>query len=242
MLATWAGTVSAADHAHDQASCGACHGGATPTAQGCVSCHQPGAETELARVFHARADADCLACHVFHEPTRFKAGEQTFTASLDDPATREHCRSCHAPGARLDRIDAAHREAAELVYHDDRIDLARLSPSEGCLLCHEDGGGAVEVATTRRPPRFRAHASHPFGIRVTPGQGRGDGKIRDRLDHRLELPRGQIECQTCHSLPAATVDLLVPFATPEALCLGCHQLGDTPPVLPPSPLALAGTR
>lgn len=242
LLATWIGPAAAGDHAHDQARCGGCHVGAVANAQRCLSCHQPSVATDLGRVFHVRSSTDCLACHVFHQPSRLKAGDRTFTVSLDDPATREHCRSCHAPGVRLEAIDPAHREAAALVYHDDRIDLAQLSPSEGCLLCHEDGGGASAVATTQRPPRFRAHASHPFGIRVFPGQGRGDGKIRDQLDHRLSLPRGMIECQTCHSLPAATVDLLVPFATPEALCLGCHQLGDTPPTLPPSPLALADTR
>jgi predicted CXXCH cytochrome family protein len=47
--------------------------------------------------------------------------------------------------------------------------------------------------------------------------------LRWKLDPRIRLFDGRIECQTCHLLGAGTDDLLVEFERKYDLCLGCHE-------------------
>jgi predicted CXXCH cytochrome family protein len=242
--------------AHRSARCGDCHGGeafaspempragltAAAITQRCEACHDElRPQGDGARAFHDGSTRACIACHRFHDPSVLRAGDHEFAATIADARLQAHCRACHQPGVRLGRIDGAHRFAAEVVYHDDARDLAGMSPSDACLLCHGTSGHAL--AMPGDGPEIIAintHASHPFGIRFTPGQGRGDGKIRREIDPRLSLPEGRIECVTCHAITSGTKDLLVPFDDPYALCLGCHQVGDETRV--EGPLALAGDR
>ena len=57
------------------------------------------------------------------------------------------------------------------------------------------------------------------------GSGRGQNKIRQTLDERIELFDGRIECQTCHSMASQTKYLLADFESATALCQGCHEHG-----------------
>lgn len=241
---------------HDQARCGDCHGGgafasadmprsglaAAAVTGRCQACHDGSRPAgDGGRAFHGRADRACIACHCFHDPSTLRAGDREFTVAMGDPGLQAHCAACHQPGTRLGPIDAGHRFAAEAVYHDDSRDLARMSISDACLVCHGTSGTALAMPEDGPEAiAINTHASHPFGIRFTPGQGTGDGKIRRDIDPRLPMPKGRIECVTCHSIAGGTKDLLVPFDDPYALCLGCHQVGDDARV--DGQLALVGDR
>ena len=207
-------------------------------AERCRDCHGNMSGPDRADdPFHARAGRSCLQCHSFHEPTALRIGDQVVAMNLSDATTRDHCRGCHRPGADLSRLDDGHRAAAAVVYHGGRFDLAALSPSDGCLLCHERGRSDVSLPADVPPaPRFHTGASHAYGIPVVPGQGSGPRRIRDPIDPRLTLPGGRMECLTCHQLTGGAHSLLVPFEDPYAMCLGCHQVRQQ------DPLTVAATR
>jgi len=216
-------------HAHARLACGTCHTGGTLVGgvdvdRHCLACHAGKLEFSRTRTtFHDQGDRHCGTCHVFHRPERLHVGDREFSYSFGDATVQDQCRSCHASGSFRD-VDAAHREAADVVYHTDRFDLGAMSPSQACLICHGRDGEGLLDGLTSRPPRFDTHATHPFEVGVQPGSGRGAARIRDRIDPRLPRPGGRIACQTCHDLTAGRVDLLVPFDDPYALCLGCHRL------------------
>ncbi len=244
LLAAVPGVVfaEAGPGAHDQVRCGDCHGGgayrkaavqaagpvAAAVSRRCAGCHDGIAPIgDGGHAFHGQANRSCTECHSFHETDRLRAGDREFKVPLGDPGVQAHCQACHQPGTPLSLIDPGHRFAAESVYHDDSRDLARMSASDACLVCHDPAGAAVEMP--RGAPailQINTHASHPFGIRFSPGQGSGDRKIRHEIDPRLPLPNGKIECVTCHSIPGGAKDLMVPFEDPYAMCLGCHRVGD----------------
>jgi len=238
LLATGA-NASQAPQAHDEARCGNCHDGGRATAgtiemaptadrltPRCLACHDKTmAATRTNHLFHGQPGHSCVNCHKFHDPTVLRAGNNEFSVTFDDSRTQTHCHACHQVGGQVRQIAEGAQFAASAVYHSDKYDLAMLSPSDGCLICHDSGTSSVTMPAHAAPiPRFNTHASHPYGIRFTPGQGRGAGRIRADIDPRLPLPDGKIECQTCHLIPSATKDLLVPFADPYAMCLGCHQV------------------
>lgn len=244
---------AAAASDHEQVACDRCHGGSetvlgTPDVGdgACRACH-PGATRGGAAggAFHAVAGRDCLDCHVFHAPQEIRAGALVFRFTHGDAAARALCRSCHAPGGELEALSDGHRAAAA-VYHADSSRLAGLTPSQSCLLCHGDAGGdAAALRLVDAAPRFAEHASHPYGVAARSGGG-GGFPVKPRIDARLELFDGRIECQTCHSLAAGTADLLVALDGTDGLCLGCHgRAGSTrsavaaAPVQPPTATASA---
>ena len=150
-----------------------------------------------------------------------------------------HCSACHRKGADLARLSPAHRVAASL-YHREAKSLAPVSPSQGCLNCHAAGSTSPwQSETGQERLTFNLHATHPLGVQVVAGSGRDERSLRPDLDPRLPLFEQRIECQTCHSLTAATADLLVPFEQPYDLCLGCHKLRNPQPS--PRPEALMAT-
>ena len=219
----------AATTAHEQVACDRCHGSgnAATGAQGigdgaCRICHPGAARGDApASAFHAGSGRGCLDCHAFHAPQEIRAGAVVFRFAHGDAAARALCRSCHAPGVDLAALGDGHRAAAA-VYHDDASRLAALTPSQSCLLCHGDAGGdaaAQRLADTA--PRFAEHASHPYGVAARSGGG-GGYPVKPRIDARLELFDGRIECQTCHRLAGGNADLLVALDGPDGLCLGCH--------------------
>ncbi len=244
---------AAAALSHEQVACDRCHGGgeAAVGAQSvgdgvCRACHPAAARGDAAlSAFHAEVGRDCLDCHVFHAPQEIRAGALVFRFTHGDAAARSLCRSCHAPGGDLAALSDGHRAAAA-VYHADSSRLAGLTPSQSCLLCHGDAGGdAAALRLVDAAPRFAEHASHPYGVAARSG-GSGGFPVKPRIDARLELFDGRIECQTCHSLSAGTADLLVAFDGTDGLCLGCHgRAGSTrsavaaAPVQPPIATASA---
>lgn len=252
VLAATSATAVAADRTgaqepHAGISCSLCHGrsvtraalaadglGPDPRSRACRECHgttglrSSGAGAALG--FHADPAADCVGCHAFHEPGRVRtAAGDVHTGSRLTPATSGHCAACHADGADLANLSPAHRAAAGL-YHRNAAALAGQTPSEACLNCHAAGTGSSWLRETGgRMLTFNRHASHPLGIEVIAGSGRDERSLRADLDPRLRLFEGRLECQTCHSLTAATPDLLVPFEQPYDLCLGCHKLRNPQP-------------
>lgn len=252
LSATAAGAAEAsrsdAANPHAGISCSLCHGrvatravlaadgaGPDPRSRACRECHRDSrlrtSGTGAALGFHGDPAADCVGCHAFHEPGRVKtaAGDVRTGGNLLAPAASGHCAACHADGADLANLSPAHRAAAGL-YHREAATLATQTPSEACLNCHAAGTGSPWLrATGGQVLTFNPHASHPLGIEVIAGSGRDERSLRADLDPRLRLFDGRLECQTCHSLTAATEDLLVPFEQPYDLCLGCHKLRNPQP-------------
>lgn len=232
---------------HAAISCAQCHGpavtralaaaadgGQDPRSRTCRECHRGldrAAGVGAALGFHAAPTADCVGCHAFHEPGRVRtaAGDLRRGGTGLPSAASAHCAACHAAGADLGNLSPAHRAAAAL-YHGDAARLAEQSPSEACLNCHAAGTRSAWLHQAGgQMLTFNRHASHPLGIEVVAGSGQDERKLRQNLDPRLRLFDGRLECVTCHSLTAATPDLLVPFEQPYDLCLGCHQLRNPQP-------------
>ena len=238
-----AGLPAAAGSGHEQVACTRCHaGGEAATVSddaACRVCHTVAVRIGAAKLaFHAQPNRDCLDCHAFHAPEQVRAGAVVFRFAHGEAAARDLCRSCHAPGSDLAVLDDDHRAAAA-VYHVDSSQLTGLTPSQSCLLCHGGAAGDARAQLAASPaPRFAEHASHPFGVAVRPG-GEGGFPVRPRIDARLELFDGRIECQTCHRLGAGTADLLVALDGPDGLCLGCHgRAGSTRPTIAATPVQL----
>ncbi len=207
-------------------------GSADPRSGTCRACHRDvrgrGA-TAMALGFHSGERADCAGCHTFHGTGRLKSsvGEVRLEAG-PGRSTTSHCAGCHFEGSRLTALAGAHRTAATL-YHNGGAELAAQTPSQGCLNCHSASAATDwQKQTVEEPLAFSEHATHPIGIPVVAGSGQDERRIRRRIDPRLRLFDGRIECLTCHSLSASTEDLLVGFATPRDLCLGCHDLKNAP--------------
>ncbi len=222
-----AGRSAGAGSAHELVACDRCHAGSgAPIVYGgdtaCRSCHAGAARGDAVLLtFHARPDRGCLECHAYHAPEEIRAGAVVFRFAHDDASARALCRSCHAPGGDLAALSDDHRAAAA-VYHADSSRLAGLTPSQSCLLCHGNAGGdAGAQRLTSVAPRFAEHASHPYGVAARSGGG-GGFPVKPRIDGRLELFDGRIECQTCHRIAGETADLLVALDGPDGLCLGCH--------------------
>ena len=238
--------ASAKGDPHAGISCTLCHAGAAaraavatvadgpdPRSRTCRGCHRDvgargGSAASLG--FHGNPKADCAGCHSFHEAGRLKStvGDVRLPASRQR-AVPGHCAGCHADGARLSEMSGAHRTAAAL-YHQGGADLAAQSPSEGCLNCHS----ASHANDWQNRPLegrlvFSEHATHPLGMVVVAGSGQDERRIRERIDPRLRLFDGRLECQTCHSLASTKPYLLVEFPTQGDLCLGCHQLRNARP-------------
>ncbi|MBM4131365.1 hypothetical protein FJ250_10135 [bacterium] len=210
-------------------------GGADPRSRTCRECHRAGGRagrgSDSALGFHADPGADCVSCHAFHEPGRVKtaAGDVRTGGARLAQAASGHCSACHAAGADLGNLSPAHRAAAAL-YHGDAAQLADRTPSEACLNCHAAGTRSPWVHQAGgQTLTFNPHASHPLGVEVIAGSGQDERKLRKEIDPRLRLFAGRLECTTCHSLTAATADLLVPFEQPHDLCLGCHHLRNPQP-------------
>ncbi len=191
LLATATLAESAPSADHSSVRCGSCHQGgrAAPAAgaaadlahldQQCLGCHEPDGRGGG----HPATDAGCLTCHSFHAADR-----QIAEPSVRATATA-HCRACHQPGTRRTDVSPGHRQAADLVYHDPSRDLSRISPSDACLICHGASSANFQLpAMSPPPPRFNTHASHPFGIRVVAGSGRGAGRIVHEIDPACRCP------------------------------------------------------
>lgn len=239
----------AAPAEHEAAACSACHGAGGESfrqsragiERTCLVCH----EVELRRgnpATHAEVSGNCLTCHAFHSEGNVSppAAEADF-ASLGPNAASDHCVGCHADGASLAKLSPGHLAAAAL-YHRDRRTLRGLTPSQACLLCHGETPSPewVQELDTEPIPLNR-HASHPFGVAVSPGDRTEGMPVRSAVDSRIPLFSGRMECTSCHLVSAGRDDLLRPFPAQYDLCLGCHTRGGGSSTDPASwPVAWAG--
>jgi len=231
--------------AHNNAPCGSCHeGGAAAVSHlavkaACVACHrsahqsgETGWSGETRPIDYLRRNDNCIQCHSFHDAAKVltRAGAIDLRELADvDPG---HCRACHGPRGDIATLSPAHLAAARL-YHEDLASLRNLSLSDACLTCHSNNSSSPWQGTAPgRILAFNEHASHPFGMRVTPGSGDSSNWIAHEIDPRLPLFRGRMECQTCHLLTADNDDLMVPFPAKYDLCKGCHRHYGDDDVLP----------
>jgi len=220
------------DSAHEKADCNKCHtfvastgSSARPVnrSEQCLTCHSssPGSN-ELA--FHG-GNQDCLECHNYHRTGTILAVDREFHFDFSSDRLTQQCRSCHTGSSRPTNLSPGH-QAAVSVYHSDSFQLSGLSPSQGCMLCHSTGSQLTAPSTGKlTAPKFSQHASHPVGLTVVPGAGRGKNKIRQEIDPRIELFDGRIECQTCHSMTSGSQYLMADFESATAMCQGCHEHG-----------------
>ncbi len=219
--------------AHQEAACGPCHkmtsfssesgsgSVASPANMKCLECHQTDKMSQNA--FHASASGRCLDCHVFHNPDKIAISPENNLLIRGDDIAGAHCQSCHDSRGRLTSLSPSHKVAANL-YHNEAGSLGNTSPSQACLRCHSGASNSSwQTATEEGILAFNTHASHPFGIRVIPGQGNSTNRIRHDIDPRLPLFDGMMECQTCHLLTAGNEDLMIPFPAKYDLCNGCHE-------------------
>lgn len=225
--------AAAAPAEHEAASCAACHGAASAGIEvgnadierACLVCH----EMELRRgdlAMHAEARGGCLACHEFHSDDGAApvTADARFASHETNPAS-DHCAGCHADGGSLSNLSPGHRVAAAL-YHRDRGTLRALTPSEACLLCHGETPSAAWIqGLDAEPIALNRHASHPFGVVLSPGARTEGMPVRGTTDPRIPLFSGRMECTSCHLISAGEADLLRPFSAKYDLCLGCHMRG-----------------
>lgn len=221
---------------HADISCATCHvlvaqNGTEPVevqdlGVACRPCHDvtPG-DTGSPNFFHRDADGQCVRCHSFHEAGTFTAMGRRHPVGVSEGSAWDHCRVCHRGGGSAVRVSDGHRAAADLLYHARHRELGTMSLSEGCMVCHS----ATSSSGPRLPqglvsPRFNGHAGHRFGVKLVLGRRMGNGRIRDKVDERIALFEGRIECQTCHDITQSTTDYLMPFDPPYAMCETCHEL------------------
>lgn len=220
---------------HSKIDCSYCHSPVADVAsdempvfdasQQCGNCHQPrtGAkETQL--IFHLANSKHCTDCHSFHETDYITAGTQTFRFRFDKRSSQiSLCASCHGSGENPAMISDGHKRAAVL-FHADYGQMAGLTPSQACILCHGENASTNEASDGLTIPQFQEHNDHPLGVKVVPGAGEPGNRIRFAIDSRLRLFDGKIECQTCHSLTSQSKGRLRDFSSFTELCSGCHVL------------------
>jgi hypothetical protein len=191
----------------------------------CGNCHRTrtsGKETQL--TFHVTSSKNCTECHLFHETDRITAGNTSFKFRFDKRSSQMTvCSSCHGLGENPAMISEGHKRAAVL-YHADYGQMAGLSPSQACMLCHSENASTNEASEGLTIPQFREHDDHPMSVKVVSGEGEPGNRIRFAIDPRLQLFNGKIECQTCHSLTSQSQGRLRDFASFTELCNGCHIL------------------
>ncbi len=229
----WAGNSPSG---HDTALCGSCHQSGNGFAgaadrlmtRECLVCHARPAT--VSSRYHDTTRGQCVECHSFHEPGMISTTVGSIDLTQAGGQDQAHCRSCHDPRGNLGALSQAHREAA-MLYHREADQLQAVSPSDACLRCHSNqSGSSWQTAGAGRILTFNTHASHPYGIKVTPGQGNASNWIATQIDERIPLFDGVMECQSCHLLAVTEKGLLIPFETKYDLCRGCHKhYGDEVP-------------
>lgn len=220
---------------HSKIECSYCHAAVADIASDelpnfdlsrqCQSCHKVGAGKESSQLsFHRTSNKRCGECHSFHETDQISASGQTFRFRFDKHSSQMAvCASCHGEGENPTMLSEGHKQAAQL-YHADYGRFAELSPSQSCMLCHSESGPVGDLAARLKVPRFQDHGDHPLGVQVVAGSGEPGNRIKVRIDSRLRLVDGKIECQTCHTLSGQTHARLRDFTSLTELCNGCHSL------------------
>ncbi len=193
----------------------------------CRDCHLTLAEADAksSLTFHQDVKRACLDCHSFHTTSSISAAGAKFKLVYTSPGQLGECYTCHSRRENLASLSPAHTSAAAL-FHSDYLSPTGLTPSQLCLVCHTESSAippdVLPVGTV--VPRFSDHGYHPLGIIVSPGSGFSGNRVRSRIDSRIVLFEGRIECQTCHSLTATTRWHLVAFTSQTDLCQACHEL------------------
>ena len=176
---------------HDQARCHRCHGGGaavgsvTLDREACTGCHVKAArgDGQAQALFHGDQSQSCVRCHRYHDADTVITPRGSLSLAALEGVDREHCRTCHQPQARRDRLSPGH-EAAAALYHEHAADLAGLSPSAACRACHEPGRWRRGVAPRCRGSRDRFRRSHQPPLRDRRPSGPGDGRQPDPARHR----------------------------------------------------------
>ena len=218
---------------HSRIDCSFCH---TPVAdvasdempvfdgsRQCGNCHQRKAtDDKVGLTFHAASSKRCTDCHSFHETEQITAAGETFRFRFDRQSSQMTlCGSCHAKGENPTMISDGHQKAS-ILYHADHGILAKLTPSQACMLCHEQNASRNAANEGLTVPQFQQHNDHPLSVKVVAGSGEPGNRIRFAIDSRLPLFDGKIECQTCHSLSSQSKGRLRDFSSFTELCKGCH--------------------
>ena len=222
---------SADGGSHDGISCVLCHftaseatspSGLSGTGQ-CFSCHSADEEHGVVDLgFHTQRNQDCSRCHSFHSPDEIRVPGGRISRTAIQEAGTGHCRSCHGTAGRLADLSDSHRTAANL-YHGDLNALADLSPSQGCLLCHDSQSrSAWQKSFPEAVTTFNRHSTHPLGVANRATRAANAFLIRGDSDRNLPLFEDRIECQTCHLITARSEHLVAPVSENQGLCLGCH--------------------
>ncbi len=212
---------------HLETDCNSCHDHhqnppPSPDAL-CLDCHaEPLPEADrIAGVFHDPEDRACSRCHGYHATEMLKATNQVFERPFQDEQVLVQCGNCHRENTVVQNVSEGHYAAADL-YHVNAVDLMDNSPSDGCLQCHDqDSGYAMTPGST---PTFPVHGSHPIGVSIPFSSPWEASSFQPIIHESLELIDQQLECRTCHWLPAETVFRLVPFESVTAMCNGCHDM------------------
>ncbi len=225
---------------HLSLECATCHdwhpGGDLPVDEACMGCHETWLPEHdaAAGVFHDPTDRSCSRCHGYHSTEMLKATGNFFQRPYGEAQVLRHCSSCHRYDNGLDTISDGHVMAAAQQYHQDSYQLLIVGLSEACMNCHDEDSENPD--TPPATPAFPAHASHPIGLGIPPQSPWEFSGFREEIATDLELFDDQMECTTCHRIPAPTVFRLVPFPTVTDLCNGCHDMA---PGLP-GPMAANG--
>lgn len=95
-----------------------------------------------------------------------------------------------------------------------RVDRATTT-SETCLSCH-DGSTAPAVAL-----HAVANGAHPVGVSYALARPESSLRRYGPTSARLVLPRGRVECVTCHAIDGRGPHWTV---SPADLCTACHDL------------------
>ncbi len=216
---------------HQEADCNSCHDhhqNPPPSPDDrCLFCHAETLDQAdlIAGVFHNPEDRACSRCHGFHATELLKATNQVFERPYQNDQILVQCANCHREETEVQNVSEGHFLAA-LQYHVNAGELLGQGPSETCLQCHDQNSGYAMVPGST--PTFPVHGSHPVGVSIPVASPWEASSFQPVIHESLELVDQQLECSTCHRLPAETVFRLVPFESVTALCNGCHDMAPMP--------------
>lgn len=169
----------------------------------------------------------CTTCHLDDLAAHGRSRQAHDAMLRADSGPGGFCRQCHATiegDARASHglaLGRAHLQSmAPSMAFEDTVSTQRQSveTAQNCLSCH-DGTVARGLGN-----------SHPVGVRygrtrhIQGRRPRLNLTPPDRLDRRVRLFEGDVQCGSCHSPFSSLKKLLVMSNEGDRLCKSCHRM------------------
>lgn len=182
---------------------------AGPTAEECATCHEDVVKS-FGKTVHGRsftagrgavASANCASCHLGGQEHMESGGEKKPVSVKKGEHASDACLTCHdGKKSRAHWQGSAHQVAGV-----------------ACASCHEvhkNHGGTPEAKKVAGGPTESTN-------KCLECHGGQRAALHQRSSHPLR--DGQMSCESCHNPHGSTGEKLLRHATPNELCLSCHQ-------------------